>query len=494
MTVNPNPKKSRPYDQPPKRRRSLIPGGPDSAATGFMVLAILWLAASLGIAALAVFIRIAPFTLSFPFGILDLGFELDARRVNAAFMNAVIYGFVSNAGFAAIAFMTPRLIGRPLAYERLVNVGLAMWNLALAGGIAALYVFDLGPNSALTAMPWLFMGGLAAGALIVTGSFLLTVASSITGAYISIWFAAIALLGLLGLTGLAATVGLADFFLEIPELAVALVSVFVERAVLAIWMLGMAYAILHYLVPRAAAQPLASSGLAILTWLTWLAFAPASALATLTDPAIPFVITTIGDVATMLLILPAALAIVNLAQTMQGRWSLLLGVGPAAFAAVSLAFLLGVAVLEAIGALGSVQALVGGTEWDRGVFSWAAYGAFGLAALGFGEHALPRLMRRSWGGGFLAGAQLWLVFGGVTIAGTALMFCGLAEGSFRAQGVPAEEAAAGLAPYLFVAFGGIAIAALGALASLVNLFRAYTSAAPAEYIVPGQSAPAAAGH
>jgi cbb3-type cytochrome oxidase subunit 1 len=346
----------------------------------------------------------------------------------------------------------------------------------------------------LTAMPWLFMGGLAAGALIVTGSFLLTVASSITGAYISIWFAAIALLGLLGLTGLAATVGLADFFLEIPELAVALVSVFVERAVLAIWMLGMAYAILHYLVPRAAAQPLASSGLAILTWLTWLAFAPASALATLTDPAIPFVITTIGDVATMLLILPAALAIVNLAQTMQGRWSLLLGVGPAAFAAVSLAFLLGVAVLEAIGALGSVQALVGGTEWDRGVFSWAAYGAFGLAALGFGEHALPRLMRRSWGGGFLAGAQLWLVFGGVTIAGTALMFCGLAEGSFRAQGVPAEEAAAGLAPYLFVAFGGIAIAALGALASLVNLFRAYTSAAPAEYIVPGQSAPAAAGH
>lgn len=494
MTVNPNPKKSRPYDQPPKRRRSLIPGGPDSAATGFMVVSILWLTASLGIALLAMAIRVVPFELTWPFGFFDLGFELDRRRVDAALLNATVYGFVSNAGFAAIAFMTPRLVGRPLRFEGPVNIGLAIWNLSLAGGIAALYVFDLGPNAPLTAMPWLFMGGLATGALILTGSFLLTVGATLTSAYISIWFAAIALLGLLGLVGLAAAVAFADLFLEIPELAVALVSVFIERAILSMWLLGAVYAILHYIVPRAAGQPLASSGLAILTWLTWLALAPASALATLVDPVIPYAITTIGEVATMLLILPAALAVVNLAQTMQGRWTLLLGVGPAAFAAVSLAFLLAVSMLDAIGALRSVQALVGGTEWERGLFAWVALGAFGLAALGFFEHALPRLMRRAWGGGFLAAAQLWLVFGGVTIAGLALMGCGLAEGAFRAQGATPEVVAAGIMPYLIVAFGGIGLAALGGLAALANMFRAYTSAAPAEYVVPGQSAPAAAGH
>ena len=42
MTVNP--KKLKPYDTPPKRRRSLIPEAPDSAATGFFVAAALWLA------------------------------------------------------------------------------------------------------------------------------------------------------------------------------------------------------------------------------------------------------------------------------------------------------------------------------------------------------------------------------------------------------------------------------------------------------------------
>ena len=494
MTVNPNPKKSRPYDEPPERRRSLVPAGPDSAATGFLVAAVVWLAAALGIGALAIGIRLVPFEFSMPLGFFDLAVEFDRRRVDAAFANATAFGFLGNAGLAAIAFMTPRLVGRPLAAEPLVSLSVAIWNLALAGGIAALYVFDLGPNAHLTAMHWLFLGGLATGALLVTGSFLATVGTSVTSAYISIWFAGVALLGLLGITGLAATVGLADLFLDIPQLAIALVSVAVERLVAAMWLLGMAFAVLHYVVPRATGLPLASNGLAILTWLTWVAFAPLSALATLSDPAVPYAVTTIGAVGTMLLLVPASLAAVNLVQTIQGRASLLFGTGPAAFAAVSLTFLLAVALLEAIGALRSVDALVGGTEWVRGVFVWATYGAFGLAALGFIEHALPRLLRRTWGGGVMSAAQLWPIFLGVTVAGLALMGAGLAEGSFRTQGAGPEVVDAGIAPYLAVAFAGIGLAALGGLMSLVNLFLAYTSAEPAEYAVPGQSAPAAAGH
>ena len=57
--------------------------------------------------------------------------------------------------------MTPRLLGRRLAMEKALNGAYAIWNMSLAGGIAALYVFDLGPNAPLTAIPWLFDGGLA---------------------------------------------------------------------------------------------------------------------------------------------------------------------------------------------------------------------------------------------------------------------------------------------------------------------------------------------
>jgi cytochrome c oxidase cbb3-type subunit 1 len=490
MTLRPNPKKLHPYDVPPKRRRSLVPGGTDSAATGFFVAAAVWLAIAVGIGALAIGIRIIPFELSFGLGVFDLSFELNVRRVDDAFVNATVYGWLTNAGFAAIAFMTPRLLGRPLAGERLVNVGMVIWNLSLAGGIAALYVFELGPHAALTAMPWLFDGGLATGALIVTGSFLATAGAAIRSGYVSTWFAGIALLGLLGLVGLNATLGLLELFVDLPELTVALASVFVERAVITLWLLGMAYATLHYLVPRATGQPLASNGLAMLTWVIWLALAPVSALVTLQDPSVPYAFTTIGAVGTMLLIVPAALAVANLVQSMQGRWSLLFGQGTLAFAAVSLAFLLATALLEGIGALRSVDARVGGTDWERGVFLWATYGTFTLAAFGLAEHALPRILRRAWGGGMLSSAQLWLTFGGATVAGLALMGGGLAEGSLRAAGTTGEALDAALVVYRAVAFGGFGLVALGGLAMLVSIFVMYTAGEPADYVVPGQAAPA----
>src|SRR6188508_2891308 len=181
MTVNP--KKLKPYDTPPKRRRSLIPGAPDSAATGFFVAAALWLALATGLGVLAIGMRIVPVSFRFGLGLFDLALNFDLQRVDYAFVNATVYGWLTNAGFAAVAFMTPRLLGRRLAMEKGLNGALVIWNLSLAGGIAALYVFDLGPHAPLTAIPWLMGGGLALGALIVTGALLATVAASLRASY-----------------------------------------------------------------------------------------------------------------------------------------------------------------------------------------------------------------------------------------------------------------------------------------------------------------------
>ncbi len=493
MTVNRNPKKSRPYDQPPKRRRTLIPDAPGSAAIGFLVAAALWLVVATGIGMLAMLIRIVPFEITFPLGLFDLAFELNARRVDAAFVNATIYGWLSNAGFAAVVFITPRLLGRTLAGEKLLSVAVAIWNLALAGGIAALYVFELGPNAPLTAMPWLFEGGLATAALIVTGAFLATAASSLRGAYVSTWFAGVALLALLGLLGLNATIGIAELFLDIEEVLIALLSLVIERGIVVLWLLGVTYATLFYVVPRATGQPLASGGLALITFISWLALASGSLLGELRLPEVPAVITALGAVATMLLLVPAALAVVNLVQSMEGRWTLLFGTGVIGFAAVSLAFLLGASLLEAIGALRAIDARVGGTDWERGVFLWSAFGTYSFAAFALAEHALPRLLRRSWGGGALSGGLLWLTFAGVTIAGVALMGGGMAEGAMRAAESAPDQVAVALTPYRVAAFMGFGLVALGGLAMLVNLFLMYTSGEPVEYVVPGQAA-AAAGH
>lgn len=496
MTVNPrvNPKKLRPYDEPPRRRRQLIPGAPDSAATWFIVAAVAWLALALGLGALAADMRFMPFELTFPFGVFDLGFTLNQARVEQAFSNALVYGWLSNAAFAAATFMVPRLSGRRLVAEQATFLALVIWNLSALGGIAALYVFDPGPNQALTAFPWFIDGGLATAALIVTGCVLATVGTEIRSAYVSLWFVAIGLLALLGLTSLSAGIGLLGLFIDLPVMAVALSSLFIDRAVILLWLLPMGYAILFFVVPRTADRPLESSGMAMLAWLIWLLAAPVASLATAVDTSVPFFVTSMAGAATMVLLLPAALVVVNLTLTTRGQWTLLFGTGPAAFAAVAVVMLFGAGMLDAIGTLRTVRGFVGGTDWAAGVSAWLVVGSFTLASLGFIEHALPRVLRRDWGRTPLSAAQLWCIFAGATIAGIALMGAGMAEGSFRAQAADADTIAAGLLGYQFVAFAGFGLAALGGLAALMNVFMAYTTGEPARYTVPGQTASATAGH
>jgi cytochrome c oxidase cbb3-type subunit I len=494
MTVNPrvNPKKLRPYDQPPRRRRTLIPSGPDSSAVGFIVVAALWLALAGALGLLAIALRIVPFQFSYGLGFFDLAFQVDVRRVDYAFVNATVYGWLSNAGFAAICFMAPRLAGRRLALEPLVFLGLLAWNSALLAGIASLYVFDLGPHAPLTAIHWIFDGGLAAGAFVVTAALLLTALSSLRTSYISIWFAGVALLSLLGLLSVNALIGIADWLIGLDDVLEGLASVFVERAIATMWLLGMAYATLHYVVPRAVLQPLASIGVAILTFLAWLALAPASALAVLVDDNVPYLLTTLGEVATIALFAPAALAFGNLVATLAGRWSVLFGAGAGALAAVSLVLLLGASLVDAIGGLRDVRTFIGPTDWVMGVFIWSALGTFTFAAFALADHAVPRMLKRAWVDGVVSAAQLWLTFAGVAIAGLLLMCSGLAEGSLLAAQTPPDEARADLAIYRAIALGAFGLAALGGLALLANLFLIYTTAEPIEYVLPGQ--PAAAGH
>jgi cytochrome c oxidase cbb3-type subunit I len=495
MTVNPrvNPKKLRPYDQPPRRRRTLIPSAPDSAAIGFIVTAALWLALAGGLGLLALGLRFIPFEFSFGLGIFNLAFQIDPRRVDASFVNAAVYGWLTNAGFAAICFMAPRLSGRRLALERFLLLGLLAYNSALLAGVASLYVLDLGPNAPLSTMHWVFIGGLAAGAAIVTLSFALTALPALRTSYVSIWFAGIAVLSLLGLLSVIALVGILDWIIGLDDVVVGLASAFVQRAIATMWLLGMAYATLHYVVPRAVLQPLASGGVAVLTFLTWLALAPASALAVLVDVSVPYLVTTLGAVATMALFIPATLAFGNLASTLQGRWSVLFGTGAGALAAVSVVFLLASSLLEAIGVLQDVRAYLGPTDWPVGVFAWSAFGAFTFAAFALIDHAAPRIMKRAWGGGLASAAVLWLTFGGATITGVALMGSGMAEGSLALTHTPTEEVRAALFIYRVVAFGAFGLVALGSLALVTNLFMIYTTAEPVEYVLPGQPAPAA-GH
>jgi cytochrome c oxidase cbb3-type subunit 1 len=270
--------------------------------------------------------------------------------------------------------------------------------------------------------------------------------------------------------------------LPLNETADALISAFVARAITTYWVLGVALGALFYVVPRASLNPLASGGMALLGWILWAAFAGLSALGALVDPSIPFVITALGNVGTMLLIAPVFLVVANLALTLQGRWALSLTTGTLAFAVTAMAFLLGMAMLEAIGALRSVDALVRGTEWDLGTWLLGSLGAATFAHFALFDHAAPRALRRDWRGGVTVDAQLWTMLSGVAVAAFALMGGGIAHGSLLAEGAPAEEIGGTLLWFRMAAGAGLGLAALSAVSALASLFLIYSTARRAEYI------------
>ncbi len=496
-----NPKKLRPYDQPPKVRRPIIPNEPDNAATAFLVAALVWFLAAAGIGLLWVAYQLFPdqltLHLEMPTVSGVLTFELSPATTTSGFWNSLVYGWLGNAGLGAIFFITPRLLGRRLVSETMAAGAAALWNIGLAAGLVALYVPQLSGSGALTEFPLPVAGVLLLALLLANAAFWRTVlASAERQPYVSIWYFGVALLALLGLYGLISLAQLLSVvkLFSLPATGMALATAFYGRALETLCLGGMAIGTLYYVIPRAAANPLYSWGLAMLGWLLWLGLSTLAPLASLVDVSVPFAITQIGNVATFLLVLPAFLVVANLLLSLSGRWTLVLSPGTIPFALVALTFLVANALLEALGSLGSVRALVGSTEWGIGVRLFALLGTATFAFLALADHAFPRLLRRDWGGTLLAEATLWTAFAGAAVAGLALIAGGIVHGSLLAQAAtPAEMD--GFVFWFRLGLGaGIGLTALAAAVLALNVFLMYTSARRAEYAIVLDAAAVPAAH
>ena len=493
-----NPKKLRPYDQPRRVRGPLIPNRPDSAASLFLVFSVLWLIGAVGLGALWALMLSFPdqLRLSVELQLPIIGafpIEASATTVFNAFTHSLVLGWLSNAAFAAVLFITPRLLGARLVGEQMAWGGMALWNLGVISLVVIDYLPSLAVGGSLSVLGLLAHGPLLLALLNVNAAFWRTLLASRHGLpYVSIWFFGLALLAFMGAYGLAATAQAAAIFINLDPTATALVSAFAARLIATFWVLGTALGTLFYIVPRATLNALSGGGMALASWLLWAGLSAISGLAALVDTSVPFFVTTLGNVGTMLLVAPVVLAVGALATSMRGSWTAALIPGTLGFALVSMAFLLAAALLEAIGSLRSVQDLVRGTEWMNGASVFATLGAATFALFAFAEHAAPRVFRRDWRGSLLTDAQHWATFGGALLSGLALIGAGIVHGSLRADRAPPEVVNGTLVWFRVVAAGGFGLVALGAVCALTTLFLIYTTARRADYAL--DEAVPAAGH
>ena len=490
-----NPKKLRPYDAPARRRTPLIPDGPDAAATVFLVAAIVWLVAATGIGLLWAGMQLFPDQLSLTLSIPTLSGTLDIvlspATVGSGFWNAIVFGWLSNAGLGAVLFITPRVLGQRLADERVGAAAAGLWNVGMLAGLTAIYVPSIAATGTLAEFPLPVDGVLLLALLLVNDVFWRTgMSAGDRKPYASVWFFGVALLGFTVLYAVGTLVPLVAAGTTFSSL----VGAAYARGLETVWILGVAFGVLYYIVPRATGNALHSSGVALLGWLAWAAFAVLAPLASLVDSSVPFALTQAGNAATIMLVIPAFLAIANLLLSVRDRWALLLSPGTVQFAMVALAFLAATALLEALSALGSVRELIGGTEWTTGVRFFAFLGAATFAFLALTDHAFPRLLRRDWRGTVVTTATLWATFAGTAVAGLALIAGGVVHGSLMSGGAGPDEIEATIFWTYAVGGAGLGLVALGGLAAAINVFLMYTEGRRAEYNVgAAAAAPAAAG-
>ena len=378
--------------------------------------------------------------------------------------------------------MAPRLTGRRLAAEPGLNIANAIWNLSLLGGLAALTVFDLGPNQPLTAMPWLITGGLAFAALIIAGGALATIAPALRTSYISLWFAGVAILGLVGMLGLVATVGLVDWFIHFDELPLALFSAFVERAIPR--PLAPRHGLRHAITscrapPGRRSHPAGWRSSRGSRGSSWHLHGPRGPrrpehpISSSPSARWPRCCSSCR---------PRSLRSTWTATT-RGRSSVLLPPGPAAAAIVSVAFLLASSLLAGIRSLEDVAAFVGGTEWDNGFTIWTMAGLHARRPRP-GPACLPTDAEAGMEPDALCGCDVvrvrwrhrrgrrphgWRDRGGIARR------AGDRPGGHRRRDPRLPRG--GLRAFGLVAIGG--------LVHLADMFLLYTSARPVEYAVPG---------
>ncbi len=397
---------------------------PDFAARQSILWALAWLVGGVTVTLVAQVVALRPQLVG------DLGF-LSYGRLHAVAETTIVFGWLGMIGFAAMFGLLPRITNVQLHNEPLGAATSLTWSVVLTGGIVAV-LLGFGQGRPL--------GELPAGADLALALMLVAVLynAGVTVVrrreqtlYVSGWFLlAAALLGpLVFITGnLPVFSGVTD----------SIVSGFYQNAIEMLWLLPVAFAIAHYVIPVETGNGLYSSAVARTTfWSLMIAGGWCGQRFFLQGPA-PDYLDSMAVGMTFVLLIPVLSAAANLYASGKDRWDLVSRAFGLRFAAAGLGLAVGWILLVAVTVVPSFNRFVGVTAWQSGIRQLGTFGVFSAFGFAFVYHAYPIMVGRDWYSRSLASLHFWATNLGV-LAGVAFM---LATGAAQAAvtGVTIGEA------------------------------------------------------
>jgi len=339
-------------------------------------------------------------------------------RMRTVHLNAVLYGWITNAALGVIVWVLPRLLRTRLIGATWVMLGGALINTGIAGGIGAIAV-GWSDGMEYLEIPWQIAIFMVAGfALVILPVLFTLVNRKVEHLYVSVWYMVAALLWIALLFLVAKLPGVHTGVQQ------ATMNWWYGHNVLGLWFTPVSVGAIYYFLPKIIGRPIRSYNLSILGFWALAFFYGQVGGHHLIGGPVPGWLITLSIVQSVMMVVPVVAFSYNMASTMRGRTHLVRNSPTLRFMMFGGLMYLATSVQGSIEALRSVNAVAHFTHYTVAHAHLGAYAFVTMVLFGSIYFMMPRVLNWEWPYPRLILLQFWLAvvgiaiyFGGLTIGG-----------------------------------------------------------------------------
>ena len=302
-------------------------------------------------------------------------------RIYPAFLNALIYGWANNAIFAIGLWMMGRLCRSPIPqkYREILRVAGLFWNIGVVLGIGSILTGNTTSLELLempaTVTPFL----LVAYALIGVWGVVAFRSRTWDPVYVAQWYLLGAFFWFPWLYSAAQVLGVLAPARGVVQ---AIVGTWFAHSVVMLWLVPVALAAAYYFIPKMLGRPLQHYSLTTLGFWAFASLAGWVGTASLNGGPTPLWIGSVGVAASVLLLLPVLIIMLNYYLTLHGNYAQILAVPGGRFIVLGVGAFALFGLTIPIMALPEVSAVLELTYTRDAHFILGVYGFFTLIMLG----------------------------------------------------------------------------------------------------------------
>lgn len=340
--------------------------------------------------------------------------HLPYGRVWSAYNTALIYGWCSLAGMGVATWLIGRLTRVAVKAPGILTWGAWFWNAGVATGVVTLLTGQY--NSGLE----YFELHQAAKACMLVGFLLIGVWGLIlfrykrtAVPYISVSYLVAAFFLFPWFFG--ATTFLSSSY-AVAGVTKNVVNAWYQGGLFNLWFGCIGIAAAYYFIPKVVNRPIYSYQLAKIGFWSWVILSGLTSMTRLSGGPVPAYLVTLSIAASILLIIPIATVMTNLARTVRGHTGMMAWSPTLRFIYVGTVFFAISGALSILGALRSVDSYTRFTQFGYGQTHLLLIGFFSMVMFGAIYYITPRLVGCEWlSRTFIKLHFLGTAYGGATI-------------------------------------------------------------------------------